>query len=364
MADRASEIAPEDRLFLFLEGPHGTFFRRLAEALEMRGAAVHRVLFNLADRAEWGSGLPASHFTGAPESFADWLAFRLEMLPVTDIVVYGDTRPVHRTAIELARARHLRVHILEEGYLRPRFVSYERQGANAASRICHISLPRMAEALGPAGPPDYAIPGDNWGDSRQHRWQSGIYHWRLLRSGRPAMRLRGGAASELWPEIGAYLSRALALPAVRLRRWARQSRLKRSGRRYHLVLLQLSFDASLRDHSDYADIASFIEEVVDAFAEGAPADHVLVFKAHPFDNGRAGLGRLIRTLCQDLGIGERVLFLDGGQRLAPLMDGARSVVTVNSTGAQQALWRGLPVLARGRAIYRKPGLASEQSPPQ
>jgi capsular polysaccharide export protein len=73
------------------------------------------------------------------------------------------------------------------------------------------------------------------------------------------------------------------------------------------------------------------------------------------------LGRVIAATARRLGIEQRVLFLDGGPSLTSLLDGAGSVVTVNSTAAQQALWRGLPVLALGRAVYAKPGIVSDQS---
>ena len=53
-------------------------------------------------------------------------------------------------------------------------------------------------------------------------------------------------------------------------------------------------------------------------------------------------------------------FVRGG-KLARLLNQARAVVTVNSTSAQQALWRGLPVKAMGRAVFDKPGLVSHQS---
>ena len=38
---------------------------------------------------------------------------------ITDIVLYGDTRPTHAEAIKLAKALDWRVHVFEEGYLRP-----------------------------------------------------------------------------------------------------------------------------------------------------------------------------------------------------------------------------------------------------
>ena len=114
-------------------------------------------------------------------------------------------------------------------------------------------------------------------------------------------------------------------------------------------------------HSDYNSTSEFIEEVIDAFVEGAAPDDYLVLKAHPFEDGRETPGRVIREVAKDLGVGERVIFIDGGKKLAPLLDRARSAITVNSTAAQQALWRGLPVAALGRAIYKKPGLVSEQT---
>lgn len=349
------------RMFLFLEGPHGPFYRLLAQALIARGAAVRRILLNRADAAEWGRGLPATRFTGTPDVFREWLAQQIDALGVTDIVLYGDSRPAHQVALAEARTRGITTHILEEGYVRPRFVTYERQGTNAFSRLCDISLPRMAEAVGQVGPPDEQGPSDTWGDSRQHLILSCLYYIRLALGWRAAGSYGGARGVPVWREIAWYWLRAMVLPYIRLRRAIKQSRLIRSGRTFHLVLLQLSFDASMRVHSDYENSAAFVEEVIDAFAEGAPADHLLVFKAHPFDNGRERLRGVIRSLAADLGIAERVMFIDGGKRLARLMDAARSALTVNSTGAQQALWRGLPVVATGRSIYRKPGLTSEQS---
>ena len=37
---------------------------------------------------------------------------------ITDIVLFGDTRPIHAQGIKLAKALELRVHVFEKGYLR------------------------------------------------------------------------------------------------------------------------------------------------------------------------------------------------------------------------------------------------------
>lgn len=351
------------RVFLFLQGPHGPFFHDLARALLREGATVRRVAFNAADEAEWNSIGPLDRFNDDEASFAEWLTQKIEAHGITDVVVYGDTRPVHQIALSVARQGGLFTHCLEEGYIRPRWVTYERDGNNANSPLMAISLPRMAQALGATlEPPEETLPA-TWGDSRQHLWYSAFYHFRCLFPTRRYGRLRGHRNKPLLTECAWYWMRALKAPLIRLHRGWQQWRLLRSNKTFHLCLLQLSFDASMQVHSDYDSTAEFVEDVIDAFAEGAGSDEYLVLKAHPFEDGRERLGKVIRDLAHDLGVGRRVIFIDGGKKLASLLDRARSAVTVNSTAAQQALWRGLPVAAMGRAIYRKPGLVSEQTLP-
>ncbi|MEM9269892.1 MAG: capsule biosynthesis protein CapA, partial [Pseudomonadota bacterium] len=46
---------------------------------------------------------------------------------------------------------------------------------------------------------------------------------------------------------------------------------------------------------------------------------------------------------------------------APLLNQARTAVTINSTAGQQALWRGLPLKIFGQAVYDKAGFTSRQN---
>ena len=45
---------PPAKAFLFLQGPHGPFFRLLGRVLRQTGAQVWRVGFNAGDAAFWG----------------------------------------------------------------------------------------------------------------------------------------------------------------------------------------------------------------------------------------------------------------------------------------------------------------------
>ncbi len=131
------------------------------------------------------------------------------------------------------------------------------------------------------------------------------------------------------------------------------------GYPYHLVLLQLDHDASFRAHSPFASTGEFLRLCIEGFARGAPRHHHLVLKSHPLDDDRVPLAREARQIARAAGIADRVHFLRGG-KLARVLGGARSAVTVNSTAGQQALWRGLPLRAFGTAVYSKPGLVSDQ----
>lgn len=345
--------------YLFLQGPHGPFFRLLAGALSARGAGVRRVAFNDGDVAEWGGAGPLDAYTGALEEFEPWLRGLVAVTGLSDIVLYGDSRPQHGAAIRLARRLGLRTHCFEEGYLRPHWITYERQGTNGNSPLCRIPLEEMARAVGP-GAAVAPLPA-HWGDARQHLWWSARYHARQLR---PTPRFRGYRGHRQLPlaeEVVHYVRRtATALPRS-VTRSARHRRVLDLGAPFHLVLLQLSFDCSMQAHSRYDTNRAYVAELMDAFA-AAPVDHHLVFKAHPFEDGRERLGPAIAGAAAARGLGGRVHFIDGGAGLGPLLDRAAGVLTVNSTAGQQALARGLPLHAAGASVYARPGLAATGDP--
>jgi capsular polysaccharide export protein len=352
------------RVFLFLQGPHGPFFMKLAMRLAAEGALVRRIAFNPGDEAEWRGAGPLDRYLGpdaeSGTAYSEWLAHYLTAHRITDILLYGDARPEHAQAIEAARRHGIMCHCLEEGYLRPHCVTYERWGNNGNSPLCDIPIARIAQAMGPTAPPLHE-PGDGWGAYHPHLWHSALYHARLLVPSRRYGRHRNRRGVSLWGEFANYLRRVAGYPLRRLSQRWRVRQLLTSGRSYHLALLQLSFDSSMQEYSGYTSSAQFARDCIEAFARGALVDEYLVLKSHPFEDGRERLSNVIAETAERLGLGDRVMFLDGGPGLAALLDGARSAVTINSTAAQQALWRGLPVAALEQAVYTKPGLVSSQS---
>jgi len=277
-------------------------------------------------------------------------------------VLYGDTRLIHARAVGAARELGLVVHVFEEGYMRPYWVTYERGGSNGYSRLMDMTLPEMRRAL-EISDLDVPEPPAHWGDMRQHVFYGALYHWFLLFRSAEYRNFRRHRDLPVTTEALLYTRRLLLMPFVALDRMAATARIKLSGFPYHLVLMQLEHDASFRKHSPFTRMQDFIEIVVEGFAEGAPRHHHLVFKAHPLETGRSPLRRIIRQVAQAQGVADRVHYVRGG-KLARLLDHARTAVTVNSTAAQQVLWRGIPIRVFGRAVYAKAEFVSTQGLPE
>jgi len=348
----------KDRRFLLLQGPHGPFFDRLARGLRLTGAEVWRAGFNRGDALFWSDPARYIPVAAPPE---DWPALCRHLLArhwVTDIALYGDTRPAHAAAIRAADAAGLRIHVFEEGYLRPSWITYERGGANGHSRLMDLSIADMRQRLGnDIRPPAPAPP--HWGELRQHIFYGALYHGAILSANRRYPHYRPHRDLTVRREFALHLRRLALLPLHAARRHRTTGAIRRGGFPYALVLLQLAHDANFRHHGPFPSMEAFLAHCIAGFAEGAPTHHHLAFKAHPLEDGRVPLHRMIAQLARDRGLAARVHFVPGG-KLARLLDGAAAAVTVNSTAAHQALWRGLPVKAFGRAVYAKPELTSDQ----
>lgn len=348
-----------NRHFLFLQGPHGPFFNLLGKMLRRAGADVSRVGFNAGDQFFWrdkSSYIPfTDHPTAWPEKFSEILTDR----GITDIVLYGDTRPIHAEAIKIAKSRHLRVHVLEEGYLRPYWSTYERGGANGHSRLMDLSIDDMRAALETCDP-DAPIPaGSHWGEMRQHIFYGALYHWFVMFANRQYRNFRGHRELPVATELRLYLNRLLFMPIHALDRIIATSRIRMGGYPYHIALLQLEHDESFRQHSPFTKMEEFLTLVIEGFAKGALGHHHLVIKAHPLETGRRPLNKMICDLARENGIADRVHYLRGG-KLAKTLNDARSAITINSTAGQQVLWRGIPLKALGTSVYDKPALVSDQ----
>lgn len=347
------------RMFLFLQGPHGPFFSQLACALESYGHATNQIGFNQGDKIFWANKRSFIPFTLPIHAWSGFLQREFREKQITDLVIYNDTRPLHKTAIQAAHAKGINVHIFEEGYLRPYWITYERDGSNGNSKL--MSLAQSAVV------PDHLIRDPDpvpapchWGDMREHIFYGAVYHWCILCANRQFPNFTSHREISIRKEFRLHLKQLVFTPArIAARFWANLT-LKCRTFPYHLILMQLQHDSAFQNHSPFKTNASFLELTLRSFANNAPPHHHLVIKAHPLEDGRSEIAYHLRRLGTKFGINRRIHYLPGG-KLAHVLDPALSVVTVNSTAGQQALWRGIPVKTLGQAIYNHDKFISKQS---
>ncbi|MGR3614566.1 MAG: capsule biosynthesis protein [Paracoccaceae bacterium] len=347
------------RVFLFLQGPHGPFFNGLGRMLRAAGCDVWRVSFNAGDRAFWFHPKSLIPFRGTPESWPDTVADLYDTRGVTDIVLYGDTRPIHAQAVEIARERGICVHVFEEGYMRPYWVTYERGGSNGNSRLMDMSVKEMRKAL-ELSDMEAPLPPSHWGDMRHHIFYGALYHWFVMFRNRDYRNFKPHRDLPVTKEFRLYLQRLVLMPWQSLERMMATLRIRNGGFPYHLALLQLEHDSSFQKHSPFNSMTDFLEEIFEGFASGAPQHHHLVVKAHPLEDGRVPVRAEVKRLARQHGLERRVHYVRGG-KLAALLNEARTAVTVNSTAGQQVLWRGIPLKTFGSAVYGKPEFVSSQA---
>jgi capsular polysaccharide export protein len=344
-----SQRVLRNRSFLFLQSMPSRFFERLGAALAARGHAVHRVNFNGGDRAFWK--LPNSIEFHDRE--CEWPAFLDCLLPdraISDVILFGDCRPQHRIAIRCAERRQLLVHVVEEGYLRPGWITFEQGGTNGYSTLPKDPSWYLEQARDlPHWTPPPKVP-----DSFRRRAVEDLLY-----------NFAAGFAMGRFPH---YRTHRPYYPSIEYAGWLRRLALMRRSERkaaaaiervrgdpIYFFPLQLDCDYQIRVHSPFQAMHLAIDHVFRSFWRSAPQAARLVVKLHPMDSGLMDWIGLVGHAAAEHGIAERVTVLDGGE-LAELLPRIHAVVTVNSTVGAKALAEGLPVMALGKAVYDMPGL--------
>lgn len=337
------------KTFLFLQGPHGPYFAMLAESLRARGHRALRININGGDKVDWPG--EATDYRG---SLRNWPLFFDDFVAnhgVTDLILYGDCRPYHASAHGMATLRGIQVHVFEEGYIRPDFMTLQKDGVNGNSTL--PLDPQWYRDQARLLPPERGEPPAI----------SSTFRRRAENTAR-----NGIASAMMWPRFPFYRTHRPHSFAREAAGWfnklmrrkgdKQQSRLeweKVAGKAYFTLPLQLDSDYQIRVHSPFGNMRAALRFVIKSFAQHAPADVSLVVKRHPLDPGLVGWGRLTRRLADQYGIGDRVFYL-ADLDIAPVVDGTLGVVTVNSTVGTLALNSSKPVMVLGHAVYKVPGV--------
>ena len=356
-SDVQSTTVPKEKVIkhiVLLQGPVGPFMDRLHRHLLDGGYRVTRFIFNAGDR--WFSSRLKGQisFNG---SLVGWnreferflLADRPDM-----VVCFGSERPAHKIARELTGEQAIPLLSLEEGYLRPGFVTVEAGGNNASSPLAG-SIP-SAEINAEALHAEVANPTDYKSFSSFVRYSGTYYIIRTFFSWKSDREL---FHRRFFPPLEAFYWLRNAYRNVfhggadnpiihRL--------LEHHPSNYFIVPLQVAADSNLKEAAMGWNSQRLIVSGIQSFAKHARQDSQLVFKVHPLERGHNRFESLIQEVSKDHGVLGRVHLIDTGS-MGLLARHSAGMITINSTSGLSAIHHGVPLLVIGKAVYEHPKLA-------
>lgn len=343
-----------DSHFLFLQGEPTSFYKRVGDGLIALGCKVTRINFCAGDQLFW-HGPNALNYRGTVSDWPDFFAGFVGANNVTDLFLCGEQRSYHKVAIEIAQSRGIRVVVTDLGYLRPDWITLERDGMNGSSRF-----PKDPERIMELAK---ALPAIDM----MARYKSNLFKIEVLYL---LFELANYFLFFLFPHYRRtdnrkhlllnYLSgfKKFLMSKLNTNRAMKRLRsLHESGDPYFVFPLQLEHDYSIISYSPFSGLEEPIKLVIKSFAENAGTKTRLVFKTHPLDTGIKDWERLIFQWASEQGISGRIDFFDGGN-LDDMIGGAQGVITINSTAGIRALQLGCPVMTLGDAIYDIEGMTA------
>lgn len=347
----------KDRKFLFLQGPNSFFFRELGRKLKSCESEIKKINLCGGDLFFWNDD-DSIRYSGDFDGWQNYLKELEKEFSFTDIILYGDCREYHKTAIELY-SKTKKIHVFEEGYFRPFWVTYELNGVNFNSSM--PSNPHFYKGLDDIYDQDEHIYKELKPSFRHkafytclHYIYRSFFDHKYFPKYLPHRKISPEKEGAAWFRKGMkhYFRKAKSslIQSKILKRAEKQE--------FFLLALQLCTDSQIVEHSTLSGMRETIDIVLQDFAKNCPEEYFIVVKTHPEEPGISKLAHKVEEAKNRLNIANRVIFIDGGN-MPKFLHSMRGMVTINSTATLSALHHEKPVKCLGDAFYNFEGLTCQ-----
>jgi capsule polysaccharide modification protein KpsS len=338
-----------EKNILLLQGPMGPFFSRLAKDLRAEGWNVFKINFNGGDSLFY-RGRNSVPYRGTLQDWPQFLSDKVAEWDISHILLFGDMRHYHKMVADFSELFGVKVYVFEEGYLRPNFITLEKDGVNGRSSIPRD--PAFFNKVTPINEQETRSPNLPFTKTTLYAIAYYLATW-LTRWRYPHYQHHRHIG---WSEAYVWIRSGIRKINYRQNEQGIQEELtgKLSGK-YFLGILQVHNDAQIREWSDIPSASAFIKRTIKSFALDGNPDEFLVIKHHPLDRGYSDYKPLIRQLARKYKIKDRVYYIHD-QHLPSLLKHARGTLVINSTVGLSSLLHNTPVYVCGHAVYDMPGL--------
>lgn len=343
----------ESKRILFLQGPMGSFFKKFEKICIKQGAITKMIGFNGGD---WFFSNKKSYvaYKDKKENWENYINNFLISNKIDIVFLFGDCRFYHSIAIKAAKKLNITVYVFEEGYIRPHYITMEKNGVNNFSSLSKDSQFYRSLEISEPNSPQHAKQSKFkmiysasiyyfFGNILYFRYPYYEHHRDFSAIKELFYGLRGVVRKFVYPFVEKKYLNILT---------------GKLSKKYFFVPLQTYNDFQILEHSGFKSIEKFIIEVLESFAKFAPKDLFLVFKHHPVDRGRKNYKSFILEQAEILNIKPRVIVIN--DLFLPIcIKNARATITINSTVGLTSISKGIPTLTLGNAIYDIEGLTNK-----
>ncbi len=348
---------------LLLQGPIGGFFRHLMREYKSAGATPFKINFNGGDEY-YMRGFSENVFSYKEPmiNFGEYVKEFIQRNRIDGIILFGDCRPLHKVAIEVARANNVAVFVFEEGYIRPNFITLEVDGVNANSPL----MGKIEEEL-----KDFKVSKAYNDEEFQHTKDLQVKHfhdmkdmviramnyWFYMEIGKVNFKYYehhkdGDFFRSMFYWAKSYFKKKFYKTKES---WIEDYVQRDLDKKYFLVALQVYNDSQIKDHSKFRNNKRFIYNVMRSFAKNSNGTDFLIIKQHPLDVPYHNYSKFIKHLMGSFKLENRVLYVHD-LHLPTLIKHSKGLITINSTTGLSSLYHKIPTITMGRALYNIKGL--------
>ena len=349
-------VRRDKRHVLFLQGTGSLFFARLAARLEKVEVETSKIHLCFGDRVFW-RGSNSVSYKGRRDDWPEFLSTYILENRVTDIILFSDSRPYHCAAVKVAKPMGVNVFVFENGYVRPDWITMEKDGVNGRSGfptdpakirvLCEQAAGKTQEySVGSPSTPMRLYFGDT------------TFHTLNFLFGFVFPQYKGFRTVSALSEARGWIKRAITRASKVARSTKALNQLLESTRTIFFFPLQLEHDFQLKVDSPFNSIEEAADKVIASFAENASANTVLLVKNHPLDNNTINREAQTLKLARKYGVADRVVFIETGHN-PTILKRSVGMVTINSTLGTGAMFHGVPMCVLGDAIYNVEGLVHD-----
>ena len=341
----------QNRKILLLQGPVGPFFYHFAKLLSSKNQ-IYKINFNGGDFLFYP--FKAKSYRGSLANLEIFLQEFCKTYRIDCVIMFNDCRPIHKIGVKVAQSLNLQTYIFEEGYIRPNFITFEKDGVNANSTLPKDSNFYLTYKNKPAQEEKNVQHS-----FRNMAWFSFLYWFGAFLLGwyfNNKLHHRSLSFTEMFPW---FLS-------LFRKHWYRFSQkedrdfILDSKKNYFVVVLQVYNDTQIKNHFEGRRIENFIKNSIRSFAKYSKKQHFLVIKHHPMDRGYKNYKKFIKRQTRKYNVSQRVIYIHD-IHLPTLLKNALGCVVINSTTGLSSILHKCPTKVCGNAFYNIQGLTYQES---